>query len=321
MVRKFKKRKGKAKNSKLSQEEVIQRIKDVHGDMYDLSKMKYINKRIKIELICKTHGSFITRSEQVFRGQGCPRCGEIIVAQKQTLTYKQVIERSNKIHKNKYKYHDVKYSKLKDNLKIECPKHGIFFQVAEAHIRQKQGCPKCSYELTGDLKRKSIDEFIRQANIHHSNKYDYSKAIYKNNRTKLIITCLKHGDFLQEPTNHLNETGCPNCNISYGEEKIKKILLKHNIIFKQQKRFVGLEDKGSLKCDFYLPNFNAVIEFHGRQHYEVVEVWGGMEGFIKGQRRDKIKRDFLKKNNINFLVIHYKSTNIKKLILDCIKLS
>ena len=48
MTRKFKKRTGKGKTSKLSQEEIIQRFKDVHGNKYDLSRVRYINSKKKL---------------------------------------------------------------------------------------------------------------------------------------------------------------------------------------------------------------------------------------------------------------------------------
>lgn len=58
----------------------------------------------------------------------------------------------------------------------------------------------------------------------HRDKYDYSKVVYVNNRTKSIIICPKHGDFLQTPNDHLREKGCPRC----GYEKIS-ILKSSNL--------------------------------------------------------------------------------------------
>ena len=42
--------------------------------------------------------------------------------------------------------------------------------------------------------------------------YDYSKSVYINARTKIIVICPKHGEFLITPDNHLNKhIGCPLC--------------------------------------------------------------------------------------------------------------
>ena len=60
-------------------------------------------------------------------------------------------------------------------------------------------------------KRKSNDEFIREAQLIHDNRYDYSKVEYVNNKTKVCIICPDHGEFWQIPSDHLNGKGCPQC--------------------------------------------------------------------------------------------------------------
>ena len=60
-------------------------------------------------------------------------------------------------------------------------------------------------------KRKTKEDFIKEANLKHCNKYNYNKVEYKNNKIKIIITCPIHGDFLQRPDKHLQGNGCPYC--------------------------------------------------------------------------------------------------------------
>ena len=60
-------------------------------------------------------------------------------------------------------------------------------------------------------KKVTTEIFIECAKKIHSNKYDYSKTKYTKAREKVIITCPKHGDFLQTPNSHLNGNGCPKC--------------------------------------------------------------------------------------------------------------
>ena len=64
-------------------------------------------------------------------------------------------------------------------------------------------------------KRYTTEEFIEKAKEIHSDKYDYSKVVYKNSSTKVEIICPKHGSFFQNPYSHLNGCGCPRC----GKEK------------------------------------------------------------------------------------------------------
>ena len=77
--------------------------------------------------------------------------------------------------------------------------------------------------------------FIEKAKGVHGNLYDYSKTVYLNAKTNMVITCNIHGDFLQKSNNHLRGQGCPKCgikkcakNISVPfEEFIKRANQKH----------------------------------------------------------------------------------------------
>lgn len=64
--------------------------------------------------------------------------------------------------------------------------------------------------------RKTTDDFIIDAKKVHGDKYDYSKVVYENSKTKVEIVCSKHGSFWQEPGSHLNGRGCTGC---YGSKK------------------------------------------------------------------------------------------------------
>ena len=66
-------------------------------------------------------------------------------------------------------------------------------------------------------------------NLQHSNKFDYSKAVYVNNTTKMIITCPIHGEFYQTSANHL-KSGCEQCGGRYSyntEEFLNKAISVH----------------------------------------------------------------------------------------------
>ena len=75
----------------------------------------------------------------------------------------------------------------------------------------------------GQKKMLNTDKFIQKAIKVHGHKYDYSKVNYKNHSTKIIIRCLKHGEYKQKPTIHLMNRGCQEC----GREKCKNIHLKN----------------------------------------------------------------------------------------------
>lgn len=57
-----------------------------------------------------------------------------------------------------------------------------------------------------------LENFLKKANLKHNNKFNYSKFTYVNAKTKSIIICPEHGDFLQNPDKHLNSVyACMQC--------------------------------------------------------------------------------------------------------------
>ena len=68
----------------LSSDEFIQKAKEIHGDRYDYSKVKYVNYKTKVEIICPKHGSFWQTPACHFKCDGCPTCkGELSVSKQE----------------------------------------------------------------------------------------------------------------------------------------------------------------------------------------------------------------------------------------------
>jgi len=158
-------------------------------------------------------------------------------------------------------------------------------------------------------RKKTAEEFIIEAIKVHGNKYDYSKVNYKGALKKIEIICKKHGSFLQTPNKHLLDRGCPICNSSKGELQIRKFLDKNQIKYIHQKKFNECKNIKPLPFDFYLSEYNTCIEFDGKQHFEPIENWGGESNLMEIQKRDKIKTNYCKKNNINLIRIKFYEKN------------
>lgn len=62
------------------------------------------------------------------------------------------------------------------------------------------------------MRRKTKEQFIKDAQKVHGDKYDYSKSNYINNYTEIIVICKKCGyEFKVIPYVHLRGVGCSNC--------------------------------------------------------------------------------------------------------------
>ena len=102
------------------------------------------------------------------------------------------------------------------------------------------------------------------------------------------------------------KTGCPKCCESKGEKEVSTILSKYKIKHIPQYMFDGCKGiRRKLPFDFYLPNYNICIEYHGQPHYYAIEYFGGKDGLRERQRLDQIKEQYCYDNNIPLIIIPY----------------
>tara|TARA_B100001758_G_scaffold150847_1_gene129971 strand:+ start:311 stop:1147 length:837 start_codon:yes stop_codon:yes gene_type:complete len=260
----------------------------------------------KVIIICKTHGPFEqTPGSHITNKSGCPKCGFVSQLEKRKTGLKKFIKQSKKIHGDKFDYSKVEYINSRTNVTIICKIHGEFYPRPGNHINSKSGCPKCSIIKQHEKQKKTLNEFITQSKEVHGDTYDYSNVEYVDNKTNVKIICKLHGEFYPTPNNHLRGSGCPVCKSSKGEKEIIKLLKKYKINYLTQYSFDDLKLKGKLRCDFYLPEKNVVIEYNGEQHYKPNEFYGGKKGFELTQKRDKLKKEYCLNNGIDFLEIKF----------------
>lgn len=140
----------------LTTEEFVKRAKNVHGDTYDYSKVKYNGAHKKIKIICSLHGEFEQTPDRHLYG-GCNKCAREEWGIKKTLTTDDFIERANSIHEFRYNYSLVNYNHGHEKVKIICPEHGEFEQMPINHLSGK-GCLICNISKGEKIIRKWLLE-------------------------------------------------------------------------------------------------------------------------------------------------------------------
>ena len=105
---------------------------------------------------------------------------------------------------------------------------------------------------------------------------------------------------------HISSCGCLK---SLGENKIQEILTKLNISFEKEKTFDScrFEDTKALaRFDFYLPDYNTIIEYDGEQHFiSKNKGWSNDIQLAYIQSHDNFKNQWCYKNNIKLIRISY----------------
>jgi hypothetical protein len=166
-------------------------------------------------------------------------------------------------------------------------------------------CPTCDLRqewdttrLKNELKKLVNDEF----ELLEKYKGTDTKINFKHN--------ICHGVFPSTPNAFLKNPKCPICQAdrSMGEKYVIDFLNKNNINFIREYRFEDCRNIYPLAFDFALfkeDELVCLVEFDGAHHYLPLEVFGGFESFIENKKKDKIKNDYCKKNNIKIIRIPF----------------
>ncbi len=183
-----------------------------------------------------------------------------------------------------------------------------------ASFSSGNGCRKCKSDDIGDRKRHSYEYVKSQIEAYG---YKLLSEKYTNALTKIKIECAK-GHIYDVAWNSFQQgSRCPICNESKGEKEIEKVLDKHFINYISQykiKELIGVNG-GLLSYDFYLPDYNLLIEYQGIQHEKSFNHFGGKEKLKKQQEHDKRKKEYANKNGYKLLEIwYYDFDNIENIL-------
>ena len=129
----------------------LEKVSNIHGDKYRYDLSNYVNRTIKIKIICKEHGEFSQTPHQHLLGKGCYMCNGGISS-----NINVFIKNAHKIHGDKYDYSKSVYINSIKSIIIICKEHGDFSQRPNNHIIKGYGCPKCG-EKFGIKENKWLD--------------------------------------------------------------------------------------------------------------------------------------------------------------------
>ncbi|MBX4152233.1 zinc-ribbon domain-containing protein [Paenibacillus lautus] len=190
---------------------------------------------------------------------------------------------------------------------------------------KNKGCPVCSGHKPGKYSN------LKFTNPKLADEWDYEKNIKKPenfrpaSKEQVWWKCSKCDyNWQARIYSRLYGGGCPRCRSSEGERIIHKILEEKNIEYQAQYKFIDCKNTYPLPFDFAVfdkkKQLLFLIEYDGIQHYEVQEMFGGVDGFFQRINNDKIKEDYCVGNNINLLRIKYdEQDNIESIIAKYMK--
>lgn len=182
---------------------------------------------------------------------------------------------------------------------VKCKLDGHIWKTKPNSLKQGVGCQKCYDVRRGNSTRKGKEQFVKEANEVHNNKYDYSKVEYKNNKTKVCIICPEHGEFWQTPNKHLSGQGCTICGDKLNG--FNKRLTKETFIKRSQTLHGNKYDYSQVEYETVDTPVSIICPKHGvfSQTPYVHMLGCGCKTCGQSHLESKVKV-FLEKNNIAF---------------------
>ena len=182
--------------------------------------------------------------------------------------------------------------------------------ILEQHIMKGVNCSCCAGKTAvlgintiWDTDRWLVDDFGLDE--------EFAKTHTHGTRDKGLFTCRDCGSDTYKSINNViigKSIGCT-CGdgISYPEKFMVDVLKQLDISFQNQLSKTTFEWCDKYKYDFYIPEYNMIIETHGGQHYKEQSIYSRFKRTLQEeQENDRIKKELALKNGIE----HY-------IILDC----
>ena len=165
----------------------------------------------------------------------------------------------------------------------------------------------------GKTTKWTLEKFVNECKKVYGDKYDYSKTVYKNQQSKVIVICKIHGEFEQWAQHYLKGVGCPKC--------VGRNLTQDEIIIKLNKIHNNKYDYSKI---IYKNQFEKVIiicpehgEFKQNINTHLQEI-GCPKCVGKNKNDDEIIEQFKKihGNKYDYSKVHYTGPK-NKLIIIC----
>lgn len=264
------------------------------------------------------HGSYEISCDNFLKGNTCPYCSNQKVHPKDSFAQYHIDNTDpnflEKYWSDKNTLNPWKISPgSNNNVWIVCQEkdyHEDYKISCSRFKRNNNGCGSCSNRpgKVHPLDSFGYHHFDKVMSWHPDN--DISPfRVAPNSNKKYKFICETCGyEWYSQPSKINNERWCPQCSTSKGEKRISKWLDYNNVKYLNQKEFNGLIGVGgkNLSYDFYLPDYNLLIEYQGEQHEKYRPGFHkNKESFMKQQEHDRRKRNYAEINDVGLLEIWY----------------
>lgn len=205
-------------------ESFIKKAAALHNGKYDYSKVKYINSKTKVCIICPEHGEFWQRPDIHLSTNGCKNCFN---DEKIENNKNKFVEKFINVWGDNYSFDKLKYVSMNSPGIITCKIHGDFEIEELRYSFEHTPCPICYKE------EKSYERNIKYLNRLkelYDDKYIWLTTDFGDYYTDYVkFVCPIHGEVKQTLCTLLNDDdsdnfACPKCKKERSNEKLSYTL-------------------------------------------------------------------------------------------------
>lgn len=317
-----------AKNKPYTNEDVLERLRELYGDEYDYTQVDYKNNRTPIILRCKKHDVVFSRTLQnLMRGWGCPACNK-----EQGNTWADVVEKTYDPSRRSERwtterfiaeskaYHGEGFFDYSQCHYVNNDTPVTLIRIADGavvkvrpyeHLRHDADYGIAPRFYQGTTDKEKIHSLVRRLEENIETPIYVPMQKIGNTYKRFKCICPLHGEFYTSLYRIYSGNCCPECDgsrESVGERNVRRYLQSKNIKFVQE---YSIEDKKYFdtfaRVDFFLPDLNTMIEFQGEQHYGIGNkaITHGSRKWQSQKKRDNHLRRYAADHNIRLIEVPY----------------
>jgi len=211
------------------------------------------------------------------------------------------------------------------------PKH--VWQASIANRNKENGCPYCSHRLPSDEYNLLFynPELCKEWNYNKNMKSPKEYCPSGSQKVWWLCKECSHEWYVSINSRVSNNTGCPECNKPKGEKRCKEVFINKGLIEILQEEFDNLSNKynnkyfipqktfedlvglggGLLSYDFYIPQYNLLIEYQGEYHDQIILKYKdepiklAEDRLEKQKEHDRRKKKYAENHKIKLLEVWY----------------
>ena len=298
----------KVKSPEQFNKEMYERYGD---DVSVLSRYTKASEPLDVRFNKCGHEVTVTASN-VHRGYGCVICRNTNLERSGKWTNEDF---SRKLKERKGNTVELvgEYTNIRHPVKVLHKTCGRVMEVIPSDYLKKNRT--ICYECFIESYRTHPDEYANRVKEEVGDEYEVTKPYYR----AIDKVGFKHRicghEFEMLPDSFLRGSRCPKCFLSTGELEVHNVLERLNVKYIGEKKLGGV-----LRADFYLPKYQAIIEYDGQQHFEPIKFFGGEKSFKETVRRDTIKEHYCRFLGFPLLRIPYwEFDNIPQIVTEFIE--